>query len=88
MPSEFACPLWVKSRHMQCNKPCPLYNSDRESRHTARRCLYRRKRTIMSARRAKLSNENSDEGCRCCSPEHPVLGPTLRSYVAFDGAVS
>ena len=19
------CPLWVKSRHMQCKKPCPLY---------------------------------------------------------------
>src|SRR6516165_7722641 len=20
-----ACPLWVKSRHMQCNTACPLY---------------------------------------------------------------
>jgi len=19
------CPLWVKSGHMRCNKPCPLY---------------------------------------------------------------
>src|SRR5215510_10202327 len=19
------CPLWVKSRHMRCNRPCPLY---------------------------------------------------------------
>ena len=28
------CPLWVKSRHMQRNKPCPLYpNSDRKSGH-------------------------------------------------------
>jgi hypothetical protein len=27
-----ACPLWVKSRHMQCKKACPLtLNSDRKS---------------------------------------------------------
>ena len=25
------CPLWVKSGHMRCNTPCPLYpNSDRK----------------------------------------------------------
>jgi hypothetical protein len=29
---EGLCPLWVKSRHLRCNKPCPVYaNSDRKS---------------------------------------------------------
>src|SRR5262249_8963092 len=23
--SEVQCPLWVKSRHVQCTSPCPLY---------------------------------------------------------------
>jgi len=22
---KHSCPLWVKSRHMRCNRPCPLY---------------------------------------------------------------
>jgi len=36
-----SCPLWVKSRHMRCNRACPLYpNSDGKSRHA---------QTVMSA---------------------------------------
>jgi hypothetical protein len=22
---NFSCPLWVKSRHVQCTRRCPLY---------------------------------------------------------------
>jgi hypothetical protein len=24
-PSQIECPLWVKSGHLQCINPCPLY---------------------------------------------------------------
>src|SRR5262245_51549194 len=30
-----ACPLWVKSRHMQCNSQCPLYPQERPRKRTS-----------------------------------------------------
>src|SRR5262249_7131025 len=29
------CPLWVKSRHVRCNKPCPLYTQYRPRKRTS-----------------------------------------------------
>ena len=29
------CPLWVKSRHMQCKSPCPLYPRKRPRKRTS-----------------------------------------------------
>src|SRR5215831_842914 len=29
------CPLWVKSRHVQCNRPCPLYPRKRPRKRTS-----------------------------------------------------
>src|SRR5262245_31150371 len=33
--SRQQCPLWVKSKHMQCNRRCPLYPQERRQKQTS-----------------------------------------------------
>ena len=41
------CPLWVKSRHVQRNRPCPLYRRKQTFRVVRPTCAKCQKRALM-----------------------------------------
>jgi hypothetical protein len=46
IPQYAQCPLWVKSRHLQCINPCPLYSQKRTFGDAKQMSALGQKRTL------------------------------------------
>jgi hypothetical protein len=61
------CPLWVKSRHMRCNKPCLLYTRKRHWMRSFRRPL-RANRGHSASGGRNAGNRIGHEAVGCARP--------------------
>jgi hypothetical protein len=61
------CPLWVKSRHMRCNKPCLLYTRKRHWMRSFRRPLRANRGHSASGGRS-AGNRIGHEAVGCARP--------------------
>jgi len=87
MQCSNACPLWVKSRHVQCTRLCPLYPRKQTSKATTEMFARGQKRTYGGAV-LRIEGRSDIERIHLASCGRPIVRSSMPQYRALSRATA